>query len=145
MQEKNLSNTVTWILDECVTPDKSNWKILYKKETVLSVSDLNLLSTKDAVISDTLNNSFPNGFVIITKNLHEDKKGDYFKKLPNQGIVKISGKIPSKKEQKEVFEKFRRMFKNFDKIIGATILLGKSNIIYTKGSKTKVIPYNKFI
>lgn len=143
MQKKGPCKKITWILDECISPNKNEWEIK-ENEDVFSVSDLKLRGTKDHVISQELNKNFPNGFIIITKNIHEDH-GDYFDFLPNQGIVRFGPTIQTKKEQQEVFRKFRKMFKNEKKILGAITSLGKNNITFNKGNRTKTVKYTNYI
>lgn len=145
MSKRKTSNPITWILDECVTPNKSSW-LVEDKDNLVSLKELSLLGTKDEIISNELKKRFPNNrIVIITKNIHKDKTGDYFSESDTQGIVRFSPSISTKEEQKEYFEKFTKMFKNSDKLQGAIISISKLNITYKKGNKTKILKYRQYI
>lgn len=140
---QNSNKSVVWILDESITQDKRRWPSLRGKAK--SLKELKLLSTKDKIISDTLDTIFPKAKVIITANRHPNKQGDYFKISQIQGLVKFSSDITTQPERRNFLKKFQRMVKNETKLLGAEIILTKTTIIYKKGSKTKTVKYKQHI
>jgi len=145
MSKKNNLNSVIWVLDECVCQDKERWSVP-DGHSVTSATDLSLLGTKDDIISEKLKDLYPNkNIIIITKNIHIDKNGDYFRLSNNLGIVRFSSSIASGEDQKKYFEKFQRSFRNTNKLVGAAISLSKTNIYYKKRSKSKILKYNNYI
>ena len=143
-RQKNEGRNYTWILDESVSQDKRKWPTLKKRAK--SLRELKLLSTKDTVISETLDTLFPkNGKIVITANKKPDKRGDYFRVSSIQGLVKFSSDIQTTKEQRVFLKKFQQMVKNPAKLLGAKITLTKTNIVYKKGGKTKTRKYTQYI
>lgn len=140
---QNNGNSVIWILDESISQDKNKWSTL--EGDVKNLKELSLLSTKDSVISGTLDATFPNGKIVITANKHPDNQGDYFKTSPIQGLVKFSSDIKKQSEQKIYLEKLQQMTKNKAKLLGAEITLTRTNIFYKKGGKTKTVKYKNYI
>ena len=142
-RRQSRDKSVIWILDESVTQDKRRWPSL--RGEVKNLKELKLLSTKDEIISDTLDTRFPKGKVIITANKHPNEQGDYFKTSRIQGLVKFSSDIRTQLEKGNFFKKFQQMVKNESKLLGAEITLTKTVVIFKKGSKTKVVKYKQHI
>lgn len=138
-------NKVLWFLDENVAADPSDW--LQDNDNVETASTLDLRATKDETISKKLTQAHEH-FVIVTSNRKTDKKGDHFRKPDEKSsIVYFSSELANKstKERQKALNRFRGMFKSSKKIKGATVTLGSETITYKKGSKSKTIPYKKYI
>jgi len=142
-RRNNDKTTVIWVLDESICQDKNKWSIL--EGDVKNLKELNLLSTKDAIISKTLDTTLSKGKIVITANKHPDNQGDYFKISPIQGLVKFSSDIKKQTERKIYLKKFQQMVKNKAKLLGAEVTLTKTCILYKKGSKIKNIKYKRYI
>ena len=140
-KNRNNNEIIPYFIDECLYQSTKTWSINEKVETATS---LNLKSTKDEIISETLNTKYPDGIFILTKNKRKDKKGDYFKKLKNQCLVIFS--IEDKNEQEIYFDKFQRMVKNKSKLLGTKVTLAKE-FVYLKKRNKKTIKYkyNQYI